>query len=177
MTQQASLDGFLSAEDSAVAELEEETEAVGRVEDAAREEDDAGRCELCGEPDGPLSSKRLRLHAGALTLYLRGGRWAARADIDHVYHRCRKGLVENIRFLKRLYDYVCVRGSNGKVLGVGKAYDDDLYIYGVGRFPESFEGLRLRHIETETMDWFDRLHHYLDPVPEEVLREALGGEP
>jgi hypothetical protein len=26
-------------------------------------------------------------------------------------------------------------------LGVSKAYDDDLYAYGVGRFPEEFDGL------------------------------------
>jgi len=147
---------------------------VGQVEDTAREEGDAGRCELCGEPDGPLSFKRLRLHGGALTLYLRDGRWVARADIDHVYHRCRKVLVENIRFLKRLYDYVYVRGSiNSKVLGVGKAYDGELYVYGVGSFPEEFEGLRLKHVETETMEGFDRLYYYLDPVPAEVVKEAL----
>jgi hypothetical protein len=27
-------------------------------------------------------------------------------------------------------------------LGVSKAYDDDLYAYGVGRFPEEFDNLK-----------------------------------
>jgi hypothetical protein len=167
-------DGELEAD--AEEGVEEETmgpETVERVMGA-----EAGRCGLCGEPDGPLSFKRLRLHAGALYLYFKDGRWLARADIDHVYHRCRKGLIDNLRFLKRLYDHLYTNGrpsSDGRLrlLGVSKAYDDDLYTYGVGRFPEEFDGLKIKHIETETMEGFERLHYYMQPVPEEVVGEAL----
>jgi hypothetical protein len=46
------------------------------------------------------------------------------------------------------------RDGKLRLLGVGKAYDDDLYAYGVGRFPEEFDGLKIKHIETETMECF-----------------------
>jgi hypothetical protein len=180
------LDSFTSGEDEdgeleAEEGVEEETmgpETVERAERAEESEAEAGRCGLCGEPDGPLSFKRLRLHAGALYLYLKGDRWIALADIDHVYHRCRKGLIDNLRLLKRLYDHLYTNGrpsSDGRLrlLGVSKAYDDDLYTYGVGRFPEEFDGLKIKHLETETMEGFERLHYYMQPVPEEVVREAL----
>jgi hypothetical protein len=170
-------DGELEAEEG----VEEETmgpETVERAERAEESEAEAGRCGLCGEPDGPLSFKRLRLHAGALYLYLKGDRWIAVADIDHVYHKCRKGLIDNLRFLKRLYDHLYTNGRPSRdgrlrLLGVSKAYDDDLYAYGVGRFPEEFDGLKIKHIETETMEGFERLHYYMQPVPEEVVGEAL----
>jgi hypothetical protein len=162
-------DGELEAEEG----VEEETmgpETVERVMGA-----EAGRCGDCGEGS---RFERLRLHAGALCLYFKDGRWLARADIDHVYHRCRKGLIDNLRFLKRLYDYLYMNGRPSRdgrfrLLGVGKAYDDDLYTYGVGRFPEEFDGLKIKHIETETMEGFERLHYYMQPVPEEVVGEAL----
>jgi len=178
------LDSFTSGEDEggeleAEEGVEEETigpETVERVMGA-----EAGRCGLCGEPDGPLSFKRLRLHAGALYLYFKDGRWLARADIDHVYHKCRKGLIDNLRFLKRLYDHLYTNGRPSRdgrlrLLGVSKAYDDDLYAYGIGRFPEEFDGLKIKHLETETMEGFERLHYYMQPVPEEVVREALEGD-
>jgi hypothetical protein len=69
------------------------------------------------------------------------------------------------------------RDGKLRLLGVSKAYDDDLYAYGVGRFPEEFDGLKIKHIETETMEGFEVLlysfHYGLEPVPEEVVREAL----
>jgi hypothetical protein len=162
-------DGELEAEEG----VEEETigsETVERAEGA-----EAGRCGVCGEGS---RFERLRLHAGALCLYFKDGRWLARADIDHVYHRCRKGLIDNLRFLKRLYDHLYTNGRASRdgrlrLLGVGKAYDDGLYAYGVGRFPEEFDGLKIKHIETETIERFERLHYYMQPVPEEVVREAL----
>jgi hypothetical protein len=162
-------DGELEAEEG----VEEETmgpETVERVMGA-----EAGRCGDCGEGS---RFERLRLHAGALCLYFKDGRWLARADIDHVYHRCRKGLIDNLRFLKRLYDYLYMNGRPSRdgrfrLLGVGKAYGDDLYTYGVGRFPGEFDGLKIKHIETETMEGFERLHYYMQPVPEEVVGEAL----
>jgi len=162
-------DGELEAEEG----VEEETmgpETVERVMGA-----EAGRCGDCGEGS---RFERLRLHAGALCLYFKDGRWLARADIDHVYHRCRKGLIDNLRFLKRLYDYLYMNGRPSRdgrfrLLGVGKAYGDGLYAYGVGRFPERFDGLKIKHLEVEKVEGLEALQYGLEPVPEEVVGEAL----
>jgi hypothetical protein len=162
-------DGELEAEEG----VEEETigsETVERAEGA-----EAGRCGDCGEGS---RFERLRLHAGALCLYFKDGRWLARADIDHVYHRCRKGLIDNLRLLKRLYDYLYMNGRPSRdgrlrLLGVGKAYGDGLYAYGVGRFPEEFDGLKIKHLEVEKVESLEALNYSLESVPEEVVREAL----
>jgi hypothetical protein len=165
---QTSLDSYLTTLDSFSGESEDrELEGEGEAE--------ATRCGVCGEGS---RFERLRLHAGALCLYFKDGRWLARADIDHVYHRCRKGLIDNLRLLKRLYDHLYTNGRPSRdgrlrLLGVSKAYGDGLYVYGVGRFPDEFDGLKIKHIETETMEGFERLHYYMQPVPEEVVREAL----
>jgi hypothetical protein len=172
------LDSFTSGEDEggeleAEEGVEEETmgpETVERVMGA-----EAGRCGDCGEGS---RFERLRLHAGALYLYFKDGRWLARADIDHVYHRCRKGLIDNLRFLKRLYDYLYMNGRPSRdgrlrLLGVGKAYGDGLYAYGVGRFPEEFDGLKINHLEVEKVEGLEALQYGLEPVPEEVVGEAL----
>jgi len=166
---QTSLDSYLTTLDNFSGESEDgELEGEGEAE--------ATRCGDCGEGS---RFERLRLHAGALYLYFKDGRWLARAD-DHVYHKCRKGLIDNLRFLKRLYDHLYTNGRPSRdgrlrLLGVSKAYDDDLYAYGIGRFPEEFDGLKIKHLETETMEGFERLHYYMQPVPEEVVREALEG--
>jgi hypothetical protein len=191
---QTSLDSYLTTLDNFSGEdedgeleadaeegVEEETigpETVERAERAEESEAEAGRCGLCGEPDGPQSFKRLRLHAGALCLYFKDGRWLARADIDHVYHRCRKGLIDNLRFLKRLYYHLYTNGRASRdgrlrLLGVGKAYGDGLYAYGVGRFPEEFDNLKIKHLEVEKVESLEALHYSLESVPEEVVREAL----
>jgi hypothetical protein len=162
-------DGELEAEEG----VEEETigsETVERAEGA-----EAGRCGDCGEGS---RFERLRLHAGALCLYFKDGRWLARADIDHVYHKCRKGLIDNLRLLKRLYDYLYMNGRPSRdgrlrLLGVGKAYGDGLYAYGVGRFPEEFDGLKIKHLEVEKVESLEALNYSLESVPEEVVREAL----
>jgi hypothetical protein len=162
-------DGELESEEG----VEEETigsETVERAEGA-----EAGRCGVCGEGS---RFERLRLHAGALCLYFKDGRWLARADIDHVYHKCRKGLIDNLRLLKRLYDYLYMNGRASRdgrlrLLGVGKAYGDGLYAYGVGRFPEEFDGLKIKHLEVEKVESLEALNYSLESVPEEVVREAL----
>jgi hypothetical protein len=185
---QTSLDSYLTTLDNFSGEsedgeleadaeegVEEETigsETVERVMGA-----EAGRCGDCGEGS---RFERLRLHAGALCLYFKDGRWLARADIDHVYHRCRKGLIDNLRFLKRLYDHLYTNGRASRdgrlrLLGVGKAYGDGLYAYGVGRFPERFDGLKINHIEVEKVEGLEALQYGLEPVPEEVVGEALEG--
>jgi hypothetical protein len=163
--------GELEAEEG----VEEETIGSETVERAEGAEAETGRCGDCGEGS---RFERLRLHAGALTLYLKGGRWIAVADIDHVYHRCRKGLIDNLRLLKRLYDHLYTNGRASRdgrfrLLGVGKAYGDGLYAYGVGRFPEEFDGLKIKHIEVEKVESLEALQYGLEPVPEEVVREAL----
>jgi hypothetical protein len=174
------LDSFTSGEDEggeleAEEGVEEETIGSETVERAEGAEAETGRCGVCGEGS---RFERLRLHAGALTLYLKGGRWIAVADIDHVYHKCRKGLIDNLRFLKRLYDYLYMNGRPSRdgrlrLLGVGKAYGDGLYAYGVGRFPEEFDGLKINHLEVEKVEGLEALQYGLEPVPEEVVGEAL----
>jgi hypothetical protein len=133
-----------------------EEATVERAEGAeeGEEEAEAGRCGVCGEGS---RFERLRLHAGALYLYFKDGRWLARADIDHVYHRCRKGLIDNLRLLKRLYDHLYTNGRPSRdgrlrLLGVSKAYDDDLYAYGIGRFPEEFDNLKIKNLEVEKVE-------------------------
>jgi hypothetical protein len=185
---QTSLDSYLTTLDSFSGEdedgeleadaeegVEEETMGPETVERVMGAEAEAGRCGDCGEES---RFERLRLHAGALYLYFKDGRWLARADIDHVYHRCRKGLIDNLRFLKRLYDYLYMNGRPSRdgrfrLLGVSKAYGDGLYAYGVGRFPERFDGLKIKHIEVEKVESLEALQYGLEPVPEEVVREAL----
>jgi hypothetical protein len=154
------LDSFTSGEPEAE-ELQAEEDVgeeatVERAEGAEEGEEEAmaGRCGVCGEGS---RFERLRLHAGALCLYFKDGRWLVRADIDHVYHRCRKGLIDNLRLLKRLYDHLYTNGRSSRdgrlrLLGVSKAYDDDLYAYGVGRFPEEFEGLKIKNLEVEKVE-------------------------
>jgi hypothetical protein len=135
------------------------------------------RCEVCGEPSGPFAFKRLRLHPGAVKLYCDNYlRWSARAEMD-VYNRCRKGLIENLRFLKMFYEVMYYRGKpkagEFTVVGVGKAYDDSLYIYGIGRFPQEYEGFRVNYVEAEDVEALERFHSHLEPVPEDVLEEAF----
>jgi len=90
---QTSLDSYLTTLDNFSGEDED-----GELEvDAEGDEAEAGRCGVCGEGS---RFERLRLHAGALCLYFKDGRWLARADIDHVYHKCRKGLIDNLRLLR-----------------------------------------------------------------------------
>jgi hypothetical protein len=145
----------------------------------ARAEPEVWRCEVCGEPSGPFAFKRMRLHPGAVRLYRDNClRWSARADMDHVYNRCRKGLIENLKFLKMFYMEMLYyrgrpKGREFDLVGVGKAYDDTLYVYGVGKFPQEYEGFRVNYVEAEDVGALEKFHSYLEPVPEDVLEEAL----
>jgi hypothetical protein len=58
------------------------------------------------------------------------GKLKALAYIDHVYHKCREGLIDNIGFLYRM---MCELKSTGYNVVVGKAFDDDLYVYVSGK--------------------------------------------
>ena len=60
------------------------------------------RCPYCDEWVG-------RLHGGSIYLYVKKGRLFALADMDHVYRDCRRGLVENIRFLYRMIEGLALK--------------------------------------------------------------------
>jgi len=53
---------------------------------------------------------KFKLHPGSLFIYFKDGRLKAIADIDHVYHKCREGLKENIRFLYRMLEILSLGG-------------------------------------------------------------------
>ena len=53
---------------------------------------------------------RYILHAGSIFLYVKDGKLKALADIDHVYYKCRGGLIDNIGFL---YKMMCELKSKG----------------------------------------------------------------
>ena len=125
------------------------------------------RYPYCGEWVG-------RLHGGSIYLYVKRSRLFALADMDHVFGRCRIGLVENIRFLYRMMNYLKARGY--KVFAVGKAYDDDLYawVYGGGRDLE-YDGLKVVVFKApETVEDFERFSYGFQMVRDETLEEALG---
>jgi hypothetical protein len=176
---QTTLDAFLNPSSPPPEPQEPKAPEPQKVETAeALVEQEVWRCEVCGEPSGPFAFKRLRLHPGAVKLYLKGYvKWEARADMDHVYHRCRKGLIENLRFLKLFYEVMYYRGKpkagEFTVVGVGKAYDDSLYIYGIGRFPQEYEGFRVNYVEAEDVEALEKFHSHLELVPEDVLEEAF----
>jgi hypothetical protein len=176
---QTTLDSFLNPSSPTIEPHESKSPEPqeSRAERAeTRAEPEVWRCEVCGEPSGPVRPERLRLHPGAVKLYLKNYEWFARADIDHVYHKCRKGLIDNLRFLKTLYDDMYCRGRmKGRMfelVGVGKAYDDTLYVYGVGKFPQEFEGFRVAYVEVEDPEALERFDS-LEPVPEDIIEEAL----
>jgi hypothetical protein len=114
--------------------------------------------ETVGEPDTKPSKcnycvlknvKKYILHPGSIFLYVKDGKLKALADINHVYHKCREGLIDNIVFLYRV---MCELRSNGyNVLVVGKAFDDDLNSIN----------------DFEKMDW------YMQYVGDEAVREAV----
>jgi hypothetical protein len=72
------------------------------------------------------SGGKLTLHPGAIYLYFKDGILKVLADIDHVYHRCEKGLKDNIRFLYKTFNDLKSIGYDVAI--VGKAYDDDLIL-------------------------------------------------
>jgi hypothetical protein len=177
---QTTLDSFLNPSSPTIEPHESKSpeSLEPRAETETCAEPEVWRCEVCGEPSGPFAFKRLRLHPGAVKLYCDNYlRWSARADME-VYNRCRKGLIENLRFLKMFYEEMLYYRGKPKageftVVGVGKAYDDSLYVYGIGRFPQEYEGFRVNYVEAEDVEALEKFHSYLEPVPEDVIEEAL----
>jgi hypothetical protein len=121
--------------------------------------------------------ERYTLHAGSIFLYVRNGRLKALADIDHVFHKCREGLIDNIGFL---YSMMCELKSKGyDVVVVGKAFDDDLYAYVVDRVEEEnivYNGLPVKVIGGfNNIEGFERMNWYMQVVDEETIMEAIRG--
>ena len=99
----------------------------------------------------------------------------ALTDMDHVYKNCKHGLIENIRFLYRMM--VDLRMKGLKVFAVGKAYDDNLYIwmYGGGRDIE-YEGLRVLVFDApKTAENFKKFSYGFQVASLSVVEEALKG--
>lgn len=153
-----------------------------RVEDY--ESDDGGVenivVELCGcEYSNSIVNGRYfgryLLHPGAMSLYRAGSGFRALADIDHVYHRCVKGLIYNIRFLYGMFKYF--EESGLKVLAIEKAYDDDLYLYLKDSYPEN----RVRYLEFNvlvfpnlSLERFLQMNNYMQLVDRKIVEEAIG---
>jgi len=78
--------------------------------------------------------KKYIFHPGSISLYIKNGKLRVLADIDHAYHKCKEGLIDNICFLYRMMCELKSMGYN--VVVVGKAFDDDLYVYISGRIGE-----------------------------------------
>jgi hypothetical protein len=123
------------------------------------------------------SRGRYTLHTGSIFLYIKDGELKALADIDHVYGKCSGGLRENIVFL---YSMMCELKSKGyDVVVVGKAFDDDLYVYVVDRVEEEkivYNGLPVKIIGGfSNVEGFERMSWYMQVVDEEMIMEAIRG--
>jgi len=138
--------------------------------------------ETVGEPDTKPSKcnycvlkdvKKYIFHPGSIFLYVKDGELKALADIDHVYHKCREGLIDNIGFL---YNMMCELKSNGyNVVAIGKAFDDDLYIYVRGEVEEDtvkYYGLDVRVINSG-IEEFEEMNYYMDRVDGIIVCEAF----
>jgi len=140
----------------------------------AREDTEKEAARVCGCGRKYYWYRPLKLHPGALYVYKVDGEWRALADIDHVYHKCREGLIGNIRELARIFEVVKQMGI--KAVIVGKAYDDDLYLYArdVRRGTVMLNGLNIRVSEAPEISFFERMESYMDRVSPDILGEALG---
>jgi len=163
------LDGHIGEE--TVDEVEEEhiEQSSGESPQTASESHGCEYCCLRGRG-------RYTLHAGSIFLYVKDGELKALADIDHVFHKCREGLRENIVFLYRM---MCEFKSKGyDVLVVGKAFDDDLYAYFVGRVEEEkivYNGLNVKVIGGfNNIEGFEKMNWYMQSVDGEMIAEAIG---
>jgi len=116
-------------------------------------------------------------HPGSIFLYVKDGKLKVLADIDHVYYKCREGLIDNIVFL---YSMMCVLRSNGyNVVVVGKAFDDDLYVYVSDRPSENkifYKGFTLKVLDNfNIIEGFERMNWHMQVVDEETIMEAIRG--
>ena len=193
---QSSLDLFIKSEDKQVERTQEgsvqkkggQSEVYKRAEEATRNkfyEWFGVRDNACCE-HGKIN---LKLHAGALWLYRdASGNLKALADIDHVYHICESGLIENIRALKKIFGLLDERSGLG-VFAVGKDYDDDLHIHilnvnektNIRLIEKEFEEMGLEACVTvikntdldELVESFENDFKYMQAVGPDVLQRAL----
>ena len=133
-------------------------------------EEEAAR--VCGCGRKYYWYRPLKLHPGALYVYKVDGEWRALADIDHVYHKCREGLIGNIRELMRVFEAATQTGI--KAVIVGKAYDDDLYLYARDARRERvvLNGLNIRVSEAPEISFFERTVSYMDRVSPGFVKAA-----
>jgi len=114
-------------------------------------------------------------HPGSIFLYVKDGKLKVLADIDHVYYKCREGLIDNIVFL---YSMMCELRSKGyNVVVVGKAFDDDLYVYVSDRPSENkifYKGFTLKVLDNfNSIEGFEKMNWYMQYVDDEAVREAV----
>jgi len=193
---QSSLDLFIKSEDKQGEETQEEpvkkeneqSPTYRKAEEATRQkfyEWFGVRDNACCE-HGKINFK---LHAGALWLYRdASGNFKALGDIDHVYHDCENGLMENIRALKKIFRLLDERFGL-KVFAVGKDYDDDLHIHilninektSVRLVEKEFEEMGLQAYVTalentdlnELVESFENEFRYMQAVGPDVLQRGL----
>jgi len=180
---QASLDEFMEIKVEKKERIEEKVETVEEARKRAAGSEKPERMNIVADIKDPRHESRCpycdewvgKLHAGSIYLYVKNGRLTALADMNHVYEKCRNGLVENLRLLYRMFVDLKRRGL--KVMAVGKAYDDDLYAWlkDGGRDLE-YDGLRVLVFEARSIEEFERTNRYMNSVDESLLREALRDE-
>ena len=121
---------------------------------------------------------KFKLYPGSIFLYFKDGRLRVLADIDHVYHKCREGLKENIVFLYRMFKDL--RSIGFDVAVVSKAYDDDLYAYVRGSVKErevEYYGLCVGVIGmSSSIEEFEKMNWYMEMVDDDIVLEAIGVE-
>jgi ribosomal protein L12E/L44/L45/RPP1/RPP2 len=129
-----------------------------------------------------------RLHLGALILYKDGsGSFKALADIDYVYSECMKGLIDNIRAFKTIFDHFSSKGMN--IYAVSKCFDDCIHVsilgdksyskyYTIDNGPPEIRGLKV-DIGTfvgsiaEAVKNLERHISYMQAVNPDVLQRGL----
>jgi hypothetical protein len=129
-----------------------------------------------------------RLHLGALILYKDGsGSFKALADIDYVYSECMKGLIDNIRAFKMIFDHFSSKGMN--IYAVSKCFDDCIHVsilgdksyskyYTIDNGPPEIRGLKV-DIGTfvgsiaEAVKNLEKHISYMQVVNPDVLQRGL----
>ena len=84
-------------------------------------------------------------------------------------------MIDNIVFL---YSMMCELKSKGyNVLVVGKAFDDDLYVYVSDRPSENkifYKGFTLKVLDNfNSIEGFEKMDWYMQSVDDEIIREAV----
>jgi hypothetical protein len=117
--------------------------------------------------------KKYIFHPGSIFLYFKDGELRVLGDIDHVYHKCRESLIDNIGFLYRM---MCELKSTGyNVVVVRKAFDDDLYVYVVDRVGEGkivYNGLHVMVGGLNSIEGFERMNWYMQTIDDETVIEV-----